>query len=357
VALRRLWLRDFRNYVQADFTPAPTGLTVIRGGNAEGKTNLLEAVGYLATLSSFRHAPTDALVRRGCQEAVVRAEAVAGERDILIEAEISPGRRDRVLVNRQRLQRTRDLLGALRVSVFSPDDLSLVQGGPAERRRYLDEGLVSLHPRHDSLQSEVDRVLRQRGALLKQAAGRLAPEIAATLDVWDAKLARAGEQLVAARRQLVADLEPAVTKAYDQLAASAGAPALAYRCSWEGSLADALAVHRVEDLRRAMTTVGPHRDDVVLGVDGLAARTYASRGEQRCLALALRLALHAAVTETIGTAPVLLLDDVFSELDADRSEALLAHLPLGQALLSTAGSVPAGAVPALSVRVVDGCLL
>lgn len=356
MTLRRLWLRDFRNYATAEFTPAPTGLTVVRGGNAEGKTNLIEAVAYLATLRSFRSAPTEALVRQGCSTAVIRAEATAGEREMLIEAELSPGRRDRVLVNRQRLQRTRDLLGALRVSVFSPDDLTLVQGGPAERRRYLDEGLVALHPRYHGLQSEVERVLRQRGALLKQCGGRLQPEMAVTLDVWDAKLATAGEELATARHRLVTDLEPGVTKAYDQVAASAAAPSLAYRRSWEGPLAQALAASRDDDVRRALTTLGPHRDDVVFGIDGLPARTHASRGEQRCLALALRLALHAAVTEAVGMAPVLLLDDVFSELDADRSEALLAHLPAGQAVLTTAGSLPAGAAPALSVRVVDGCL-
>ncbi|MGH9164577.1 MAG: DNA replication/repair protein RecF [Acidimicrobiales bacterium] len=356
MSLQRLWLTDFRNYRSAELVPAPIGLTVIRGGNAQGKTNALEAIAYLATTVSFRGTPTEALVRRGCQSAVVRAESRQADRVVLIEAELRPGRRDRIMVNRQRIQRTRDLLGAIRVSVFSPDDLALVQGGPAERRRCLDDGLIAVHPVHHALLSEVDRVLRQRGALLKQAGGQLNAEIAATLDVWDAKLASTGEALVAAREGLVRDVEPGVTKAYDQLAATSAAVGLAYQRSWEGPLAAALAAARPADLRRGVTTVGPHRDDLALVIDGLAARTHASRGESRSLALALRLALHGVVTDSTGVAPVLLLDDVFSELDPDRSEALLAHLPPGQALLTTAGALPPSAVPALVVHVHDGRL-
>lgn len=357
MSLRHLWLTDFRNYASAELEPAPDGLTVVEGGNGHGKSNLLEAVAYLATLASFRGAPTEALVRQGCGSAVVRADGVTAGRPVLIEAELTPGRRDRVLVNRQRLARTRDLLGAIRVSIFSPDDLAVISGAPAGRRGYLDDTLVALHPRHDALRGEVERVLRQRTALLKQAGGRLSAEVQATLDVWDANLATTGEQLAAAREQLAAALEPVVVKAYDQVADTAAAVTVAYRRSWNGPLATALATARTDDVRRAVTTVGPHRDDLVMGIGGLSARTHVSRGEQRCLALALRLAAHEMVTEAVGEAPVLLLDDVFSELDEDRSRALLSHLPPGQALLTTAGSLPAGARPELRVRVRDGGLV
>src|SRR5207237_5582271 len=173
----------------------PSGLTVVQGANGEGKTNLLEAVGYLATLSSFRGAPAEALVRVGAESAVVRAEGEREGRSLLIEASLPRVGRDRVLVNRQPLRRARDLVGYLRVSVFSPDDLALVKGGPAERRRYLDDTLVALHPKNDVLQGDLDRVLRQRNTLLKQAGGRLTDEVAATLDVWDAKLASLGGAL------------------------------------------------------------------------------------------------------------------------------------------------------------------
>ena len=352
----RLWLTNFRNYETAELEPDPQGLTVIVGSNGEGKTNLLEAIGYLASLSSFRGAPGEALIRQGCGSAIVRAEGERDERALLIEAELLPTGRDRVQVNRQPLKRSRDLLGALRVSVFAPDDLVLVKGGPGERRRFLDDVLVSLHPKHDALQRDVDRVLKQRNSLLRQAAGRLIGDVGSTLDVWDAKLASAGTALVEAREELVAQLEPEVGKAYDQVAHTAADVTMRYQRSWSGPLADAIAAGRTDDLRRGLSLVGPHRDELLLAIAGLPGRTHASQGEQRSLALALRLAAHRIVGEAVGASPVLLLDDVFSELDPERSEALLTHLPPGQALLTTAGLVPESARPGKLVRVSGGML-
>ena len=354
--LTRLWLTDFRNYTAAELEPDPQGLTVVVGANGEGKTNLLEAVGYLATLSSFRGAPDDALVRVGAPSAFVRAEGARDGRELLLEAEIRPAGRGRVLVNKQRLQRSRDLLGALRVSVFSPDDLHLVQAGPSGRRRYLDDVLVALHPRNDAVRADVERALKQRNALLKQAGGRLTGEVESTLDVWDATLARAGDELALARTELASSLEPMVAKAYSQLAGGPVDVGVAYERSWVGDLAEALAANRHGDLRRGITTVGPHRDELALSVASMLARTHASQGEQRSLALALRLGAHALVTEVTGSPPVLLLDDVFSELDPGRATALVAHLPSGQALLTTAGVLPPEIRPARTVRVVGGAL-
>jgi DNA replication and repair protein RecF len=352
-----LWLTDFRNYPTADLEPAP-GLTAIVGANGEGKTNLLEAVGYLATLASFRGAPGEALVRAGAEQAVVRAEVEREGRTSLLEAELRTVGRDRVLVNRQPLKRTRDLLGTVRTTVFSPDDLTLVKGGPAERRRLVDDALVACAPRHDATRSDLDRILRQRTTLLKQAGGRLTPEVAATLDVWDAKLAEVGEVLGTAREKLVARLEPVVAKAYDDVASAAAQVTLTYEAPWRAlGLAAALEAARNDDVRRAVSTVGPHRDELVLTVNGLPARTHASQGEQRSLALALRLATHNVVTEVTGSTPILLLDDVFSELDPDRSAALLQHLPPGQALLTTAGPLPDAVTPALVVRVRAGTIV
>ena len=360
--LRRLWLTDFRSYEAVTLEPAP-GLTVVVGANGEGKTNLLEAVGYLATLASFRGAPGEALVRQGAAAAVVRAEVVdADDREALIEAELRVAGRDRVLVNKQPLRRARDLLGTVRVSVFSPDDLVLVKGGPAERRRYLDDALVACAPKHDATLGDLDRVLRQRNVLLKQAAssvdgrrGRMTPEVEATLDVFDAKLVEVGERLGTARAALVDKLEPVVAKAYDVVASAAASVTLSYDAPWRGSLADRLRDARTDDLRRGVTTVGPHRDDVVLTINGMPARTHASQGEQRSLALALRLGAHELVTEHARSAPILLLDDVFSELDPDRSVALLRALPPGgQALLTTAGVLPQGLEPEQVLTVRDG---
>ena len=388
--LQRLWLTDFRNYESAELEPSP-GLTAVVGANGQGKSNLLEAVAWLATLSSFRGAPDEALVRVGAAEAVVRAEVVgdgpsrqvvgdgpsrqvngdggasvhavgdgAAGRLVLLEALIRASGRDQVLVNRQKLRRARDLLGSVRVTVFSPDDLTLVKGGPGERRRMLDDALVALAIKHDALQGDLDRVLRQRATLLRQAGGRATPEVAATLDVWDAKLADLGEATGRARVALVERLQPAAATAYDQVAVASARVTLTYdppRCRLEGGLAAALDAARGEDLRRGVSTVGPHRDELELAVNGLPARTHASQGEQRSLALALRLASHAVVTEVTGSSPILLLDDVFSELDPERSQALLAHLPPGQALLTTAGPLPEGAEPGLVVGVVGGRLV
>jgi DNA replication and repair protein RecF len=355
--LDHLWLTDFRNYASADLTFAPSGVTVIHGANGEGKTNLLEAVGWVATLSSFRGAPDSALVRFGFDTAVVRASGVREGRELLIEGTIAAQGRNRVLVNRQPLRRTRDLLGALRVTVFAPSDLGLLQGGPAERRRYLDELLVACHPRWDALIGEVDRILRQRGVLLKQAAGRLTPSIETTLDVWDEKLASAGSSLASARAELLARLQPLVSSAYERIAARADAVSLSYVAPWmSGGLGPALEAARRDDVRRGVSTVGPHRDELAVTLNDLPARTHASQGEQRSLALALRLGGHQVVAEEAGEEPVLLLDDVFSELDPVRSAALVSSLPSGQALLTTAGPPPAGITPALVLAVEGGAI-
>src|SRR5205807_3322681 len=299
----------------------------------------------------------DALVRQGAGRAVIRAEAARGERTLLLEAELPLTGRGRVAVNRQPLKRTKDLLGALRVSVFSPDDLDLVKGGPGERRRYLDDTLVALHPRNDALRSELERVLRQRNTLLRQLGGRLTAEAAPTLDVWDAKLVEAGEALAAAREELVATLEPMLARAYADVAGDNLVAWAHYEAPWrKKGLAAALALARADELRRGVSLVGPQRDDLVLELEGRPARTHASQGEQRTLALALRLAAHTVVTAAVGEPPVLLLDDVFSELDPVRSEALVAHLPPGQALLTTAANVAPGAPPDLVLRVRQGRL-
>lgn len=355
--LERLWLADFRNYAAAGVALAPDALSVVVGGNGQGKTNLIEAVAYLATLSSFRGAPPEALVRTGAASAVVRAEGRREGRNLLIEAEINPAGRSRTLVNHQPLRRAADLLGALRVTLFSPDDLELVKAGPSGRRRWLDDALTALHPRNDAERADAERVLRQRNALLKQCRGRLDPSAAATLDVWDAKWAATGEALATARAELVGAVEVPIGKAYDQVAGAPADVGVGYERSWAGPLAAALAAARDDDVRRGLTTVGPHRDELRLTIGGVPARTHASQGEQRSLALALRLAVHAAVAEAVGEPPVLLLDDVFSELDSDRSAALVAHLPDGQAVLTTAGAVPDGIRPALTLRASDGRIL
>jgi DNA replication and repair protein RecF len=351
--LDRVWLTDFRSYVTAEVALAP-GLTAVIGANGQGKSNLLEAIGWLGGLRSFRAAPTEALVRVGAERAVVRGEGRRAERSLLIECEIAPGGRSRTLLNRQPVRRARDGLDSLRAVVFAPDDLELVKGAPAERRRFLDDLLMALDPRLDAVRSDLERILRQRSALLKQARGRLTPEVEATLDVWDARLASTGEALADARAAVVHDLGPVVTTAYADLAGG-GEVALTYAPPWrDGGLLAALHEARDDELRRGVSLVGPHRDELSLALAGLPARTHASQGEQRSIALALRLAAARLLASVLDTPPLLLLDDVFSELDPGRSAALLTHLPPGQTVITTATGLPPGTAPEVLLRVAAG---
>ena len=354
--LARLWLTDFRCYRSAEFEFEP-GITVLTGGNTQGKTSVLEAIGWLARMSSFRGVPDSALVRVGAERAVVRAEieragSEASGRPQLIEAEIVATGRNRVLVNRQALPRARDLLGTLRVTVFAPDDLRLVKGGPVERRTELDDLLVALSPRYDAVRSDYERVLRHRNAWLRTWSRADDP---ATLDIWDEQLTRAGAELVRGRLKLLDRLAAPMGKAYGDVAGTPADVTGHYEAAWSDveldeshvdevapRLAGAVAGSRAADLERRLSLVGPHRDDWRLCIDGLDARRLASQGEQRSLSRAIRLAGHAVVADAVAEAPVLLLDDVFSELDETRSTGLMAHLPEGQTLVTTAGPLPPG---------------
>lgn len=354
--IRDLSLVDWRSYEHATLSFAD-GLTAIIGENGHGKTNLIEAIGWIAGLGSFRGAPDDALVRHGASAAIVRSTVETDDgREQLIEVEIPRVGRNRIQVNRQRLNRTGDLIGSLQVTVFSPDDLELVKGGPALRRAWIDGAVVGRHPKNAALRSDVERILKQRNALLRGVHGTLDADASFTLDVWDSKLAETGERLLAARLALLDEMAETLAGAYDAVARTASAATAVYQRSWEGSLADALAAGRDLDVRRGVTTVGPHRDEVVLRLGDLPARTHASQGEQRSLALAMRLAADGVVRAAGVAEPVLLLDDVFSELDPHRAGALLEALPAGQHILTTAAGLPPAAQPDQVVRVHDGVL-
>ena len=353
----RLELVDFRNYALAEFD-LTDGVTAVLGRNGQGKTNFAEALGYLATLSSFRGAPPEALIRVAADMAVIRATVRDDDRTVLIEAELSRVGRNRVQVNRQRLGRARDLLGVMRVSVFAPDDLVIVKGSPAERRQFLDDTLVALATKYDAARLELDRIVRQRNTLLKQASGKLTEELAATLDVWDGRMAAVGDQFGHARATLVARCQPMVTQAYADLAGVSSPVALEYEPEWRRSgLVAALAASRADDVRRGVSTVGPHRDDVAIMLGGMPARTHSSQGEQRTLALALRLAAHRLVAERTGSTPVLVLDDVLSELDPERATALLANLPAGQIVITSASPLPEAAHPDRVLEITAGTVV
>lgn len=369
--LAHLSLADFRSYAAVEL-PLDLGVTAFVGPNGQGKTNLVEAVGYLATLGSHRVAQDAPLVRLGTGRAVVRGSVVRDGRPTLVEIEITPGRANRARVNRAPVPRPREVLGLLRTVLFAPEDLALVKGDPSDRRRYLDELLVARAPRLSGVRSDYDRVLKQRNALLKSAGAAVrasrgggggVPDLR-TLDVWDSHLARAGAELLAARVELVEALRPLVAKSYDDVAAGVGDARLDYRSSLgpevallpdrellAAALLEAMARTRREEVDRGVSLVGPHRDDLVLSLGPMPAKGYASHGECWSYALALRLASYDLLTAD-GGEPVLVLDDVFAELDTGRRDRLAGLVSGAEQVLVTA-AVPADVPEALTGARVD----
>ncbi|GAA4453334.1 DNA replication/repair protein RecF [Phytohabitans houttuyneae] len=355
--VKRLELVDFRSYERVEVDLEPGG-SVLVGQNGVGKTNLIEALGYVATLGSHRVATDAPLVRAGAAAAVIRCMIVHDGRELLVELELVPGKANRARLGRSPVRRARDVLGALRLVLFAPEDLELVRGDPSERRRYLDDLLVARQPRYAGVRADYDRVIKQRNALLRTAylarktGGSRGGDLS-TLDVWDAHLARHGAELLAGRLELVAALSPHVTKAYDAVAAGKGGASIGYKATvpvdppgreaLEAALSAALAESRPSEVERGVTLVGPHRDDLTLTLGDLPAKGYASHGESWSYALALRLAAYDLL-RTEGIEPVLVLDDVFAELDAGR-RARLAELVGGASQLlvtcAVAEDVPA----------------
>jgi DNA replication and repair protein RecF len=329
--LERLEVVDFRNHDEAA-VELPAGVSVLAGPNGVGKTNVLEAIGYLATLGSHRVGQDASLIRAGAASAVIRAAVRRAGRRLMVDMELRPGSGVRGRVNGAPVPRARDLLGVVRATVFAPEDLGLVRGGPEERRRFLDTLATQRLPRYHGSRQDYDRVLRQRNTLLRSAGGRLPASALATLEVWDEKLALAGAELWSERLRLVAALTPRVELAYQRLAGRDDAVDVAYVSSVAGpggldpdpaklaqALRERLAADRSREVERGLTLSGPHRDDLSLALRELPARTHASHGEAWSLALALRLASHRLLAEE-GEEPVLLMDDVFAELDRQRRD-------------------------------------
>ena len=344
-----LSLTDFRSWATLDLELAP-GATALVGANGQGKTNVVEALLYVATLGSHRVATDAPLVRQGCDRAVVRAQVQRDDRAMLVELELNPGKANRARVNRGPVPRAREVLGILRAVLFAPEDLALVRGDPSERRRLLDDLLVLRAPRFAGVRSDYERVLKQRNALLKTAflARRSGGGDMRTLDVWDAHLARAGADLLAARLGLVVDLQPLVDVAYREVSKGQGEVTVAYRSSLAermpessdrevlaAALLSELARVRPHEVERGVSLVGPHRDELVLSLGTLPVKGYASHGESWSVALALRLASYELLRAD-GGEPVLLLDDVFAELDTGRRERLAALVQGAEQVLVTA---------------------
>ncbi|HYQ69030.1 DNA replication/repair protein RecF [Actinophytocola sp.] len=356
--VRHLQVTDFRSWEHADLELAP-GPAVLVGSNGQGKTNLVEALGYAATLGSHRVATDAPLIRHGCARAIVRTAVVNEGRELTIELEITAGKANRARVNRGPVPRTRDVLGILRTVLFAPEDLALVRGDPGERRRFLDDLLVLRTPRYAGVRADYDRVLRQRNALLKSSgharrAGKSGGDALGTLDVWDGHLARHGAELLAARLDLVADLADHVTAAYAGVAPESRPATIRYRSGIADSFPDdygttgradmevltdallaAMSAGRDQELDRGVSLVGPHRDELELTLDAFPAKGYASHGESWSFALALRLGSYELLRAD-GNEPVLVLDDVFAELDRRRRERLAEVSVAAEQVLVTA---------------------
>lgn len=341
-----LELTAFRSYERLQWQPDP-GVNLLIGPNGAGKTNVLEAVEYLSSLRSFRGVGDEGLIADGEAAGYVRAGIDRGagqEGESLVEIELQRHGARRTQVDRQRLRRNSDLVEVIRVVTFLPEDLDLVKRGPNRRRDVIDQAAVQLRPVAALDFAEYDRALRQRNAFLRQGA----PD-AVTLAVWDERLSQAGGRVMARRASAMRELADHIREAYRTISKSDAELTIEYGSEWGAStfpttaaseqaqtLAEAMAGRRRHDIERRVTTVGPHRDDPVLMLDNHDARVHGSQGEQRTIALALRLAVHSAVTERVGVAPVLLLDDVFSELDSERAEQLASALPAAQTMVTSA---------------------
>ena len=341
--LHWLTLTSFRSYSQLEWHPGPA-VNVLVGPNGAGKTNLLEAIAYLGSLKSFRRAPDAALVSHEQDRGYIRGRVGSGDAEALIELELRVRGGRLARVNTQRLARSADLLGHVRFVTFLPEDLDMIKRGPGERRDFLDDTAVQLWPAAHLDQAEYDRALRQRNAFLKQG-----EKDDVTLGVWDERLSQAGGKVMARRARTAAALATHLSEVHAEISGSESPVAIGYGSRWKGELdatispgefserlSAALVEHRRHDRDRRVTTVGPHRDEPVIVLDGHDSRHHASQGEQRTLALALRVASHRAISDLIGRPPILLLDDVYSELDPQRSAALTSALPDAQTFVTTA---------------------
>ncbi|CAI9403632.1 DNA replication/repair protein RecF [Aestuariimicrobium sp. T2.26MG-19.2B] len=355
--VEHLSLADFRSYTSAEVPLAP-GVTVFIGANGQGKTNLVEAVEYLSRLGSHRVSSDAPLVRLDAEQAIVRGRVKAGRADgrsLLLEVEINPGRANRARINKAPLARTRELLGVLRTVVFSPEDLAIVKGDPSDRRAFIDAVVTTRWPRMAGVRADYDRVVKQRNSLLKAMSGRSLhqadAEAVATLEIWDDQVATIGAELLLARLDSLAELMPIATEAYADIAPQNNVVTADYKTALDLSrpegvdaltrddLADrlrqAMAERRRDEIARGVSLVGPHRDDVVFNIGRLPAKGYASHGESWSLALALRLGTFGLL-QADGIEPVLVLDDVFAELDATRRERLAESVLRAEQVLVTA---------------------
>lgn len=343
--VKRLEVLDFRSYRSAELAWEP-GSVVLLGANGQGKTNLVEAVAYCSALDSHRVHGDAALVREGADHAVVRTTAVSGDRETTVELQLNPGRSNRVQINGQAMSRNRDVVGTIRCSVFAPEHLRLVKGDPGDRRRFLDSVMVQVAPRYLAVRSDFERALKQRNAALRSLMAAPSSEAEAVLAAWDDRYVPVAVELTWGRMNAVRQLASVVAESYRQISPQEDDVAIAYESAIESTwsskedlaagMTEELRRQRQDERRRGITLVGPHRDDLALLLDGRAAKVYASHGESWSLALALQLASFHVLHRIGDDPPVLILDDVFAELDEQRRERLLDAVTDAEQIIITA---------------------
>ena len=350
MGLHELRLRNFRLFEELIFEPDTEAITVLLSPNGTGKTTVLEAVYALATASSFRTGSASDLIRSGASASEVHGVLFHRERRVQVDLTLTRGVRNttkRMLVNGQRPKSRADVAEALPLTIFTPEGVDVVRQGPENRREFLTNLLTDVDLTTGDVIERFTRILSQRNALLRHLQGERPPPLQqGELDVWTSDFCRVSDELVALRKKLLDDVAPLVANYYHELAEDESVVGVAYEQSWSGELERALRDSFDDDRYRGHTTIGPQRDDIALTLDGRDTRRQASQGEQRSLALAIRLAGHELVQARRGVDPLLLLDDVFSELDPHRSDRLLNLLPTGQTLVTTASPLPPGMSPA-----------
>lgn len=356
----RLQVTDFRSYAAADLELAP-GAVVLVGPNGQGKTNLVEAIAYSSALDSHRVHGDAALVRAGRDRAVIRTTvATTTGREATVELQLNPGRANRLQLNGQAVPRSRDVVGTVRCAVFAPEHLRLVKGDPADRRRFVDSVMVQVAPRYLAVRADFERALKQRNAALRSLSSAPTSESEAVLAVWDERFVPLATELTWGRINAVRQLAGVVADSYRSISPTEDEVAVGYESSvaateWEirddlaADLAESLRGSRRDELRRGVTLIGPHRDDLTLLLNGHPARTFASQGESWSLALALQLSSFHVLNRIADDPPVLILDDVFAELDEQRRERLLAAVVDADQVVVTA-AVPADVPDGLSGR-------
>ncbi len=348
-------ISNFRNIASMRLEPSPSGVTAITGFNGQGKSSVIEALAYALSGRSFRSSPKESLVAKGADQSIVRMNLVSKEREILVELALNKGKSDKLMSNRNNVSRS-EMARLAPLTIFTPRDIEIIAGPPAERRDFVDSSLIAMGPRAGESVENFERLLRHRSSLLRDIAFSNDPSLSEMLLVFDERIAEEGERLTRMRLALLAKIEPVLSDLYAGISGESDRISITYNSTWGQDLRAALVESRIEDIKKGATSVGPHRDEIVFTLHGLNARYEASQGEQRTLAFSLKMALHELIRDRLGEDPIVLLDDVFSELDERRIEKVLEIAKDAQVVVTTSVDQQVDTHVKLKLKIVGGVL-